>query len=166
MSPINEATRIVDVVEIKSVLAVGQTICGLDLGTKTIGIAVSDPDLTLATPRPVIIRKKFTVDAEKLRALVETEKCGAIVIGLPLNMDGTEGPRAQATRAFVRNLGRVIALPVAFWDERLSTVAAERSLLEQDVSRAKRAQRIDSAAASFILQGALDRVYSAGDGDT
>ncbi|MEO1749599.1 MAG: Holliday junction resolvase RuvX, partial [Pseudomonadota bacterium] len=142
----------------------GETVCGLDLGTKTIGIAISDPDLTLATPRPVIIRKKFTQDAVNLETVLKAENCGAIVIGLPLNMDGTEGPRAQATRAFVRNLNRVISLPVSFWDERLSTVAAERSLLEQDVSRAKRAQRIDSAAAAFILQGALDRIYSAGEG--
>ena len=160
----SETPQIIDVARVKEALDAGQTICGLDLGTKTIGIAVSDPDLTLATPRPVIIRKKFTQDAEKLKALIEAEKSGAIVIGMPLNMDGTEGPRAQATRAFVRNLHRVIILPVAFWDERLSTVAAERSLLEQDVSRAKRAQRIDSAAAAFILQGALDRIYSAGVG--
>jgi len=156
--------NIVDVTALRGLLDRHQTVCGLDLGTKTIGIAISDPDLTLATPRPVIIRKKFTQDAEMLKTLLEAENCGAIIIGLPLNMDGSEGPRAQATRAFVRNLNQVISLPVAFWDERLSTVAAERSLLEQDVSRAKRAQRIDSAAAAFILQGALDRIYSAGEG--
>ncbi|MEN0000600.1 MAG: Holliday junction resolvase RuvX [Pseudomonadota bacterium] len=160
----SEPGMIVEVTALPSMLDKGQTLCGLDLGTKTIGIAVSDPELTLATPRAVIMRKKFTLDAEALRARLEADKCGALVIGLPLNMDGSEGPRAQATRAFVRNLHRVMSLPVALWDERLSTVAAERSLLEQDVSRAKRAQRIDSAAAAFILQGALDRLYSAADG--
>ncbi|MEO0544219.1 MAG: Holliday junction resolvase RuvX [Pseudomonadota bacterium] len=160
----SNASQIVDVTALRDLLGDRQTACGLDLGTKTIGVAVSDPDLTLATPRPVIIRKKFTKDVETLGALLDNEKCGAIVIGLPLNMDGSEGPRAQATRAFVRNLHQRLSIPVAFWDERLSTVAAERSLLEQDVSRAKRAQRIDSAAAAFILQGALDRIYSAGDG--
>lgn len=143
-------------------LGKGQTIAGLDLGTKTIGVAISDRGLSLATPRPVIKRKKFTQDADALLALLERENAGALVVGLPLNMDGTEGPRAQATRAFVRNLSQKTDLPIALWDERLSTVAAERSLIEQDVSRAKRAERIDSAAAAFILQGALDRIYSAG----
>ncbi|MEM1378806.1 MAG: Holliday junction resolvase RuvX [Pseudomonadota bacterium] len=150
------------VVELGAILQDGQTLCGLDLGTKTIGIAVSDPALSLASPRSVIKRKKFTPDVQQLLTLAETERCGGFVVGLPLNMDGSEGPRAQATRAFVRNLRKLTELPIAFWDERLSTVAAERSLLEQDVSRAKRAERIDSAAAAFILQGALDRIYSAG----
>lgn len=140
----------------------GQVVAGLDLGTKTIGVAISDRGLTLATPRPVIRRTKFTADATALLALLDKENAGAIVLGLPLNMDGSEGPRAQATRAFARNLSTKTDLPIAFWDERLSTVAAERSLLEQDVSRARRAERIDSAAAAFILQGALDRLYSAG----
>ena len=140
----------------------GQVVAGLDLGTKTIGIAVSDRGLSLATPRPVIRRTKFTADATALLAMLEKDNAGAIVLGLPLNMDGTEGPRAQATRAFARNLARLTETPIAYWDERLSTVAAERSLIEQDVSRGKRADRIDSAAAAFILQGALDRLYSAG----
>ena len=147
---------------ITQALSPGQTVAGLDLGTKTIGIAVSDRGLSLASPRPVIKRTKFSADAERLLALFEKDNVGAIVLGLPLNMDGSEGPRAQATRAFARNLARKTDLPLAFWDERLSTVAAERSLLEMDVSRAKRAERIDSAAAAFILQGALDRIYSAG----
>ncbi|MFZ2101315.1 MAG: Holliday junction resolvase RuvX [Oricola sp.] len=148
--------------ELAATLAPGKTIAGLDLGTKTIGVAVSDRGLSLATPRPVIKRTKFTADAQALLALLAKDNAGAIVLGLPLNMDGTEGPRAQATRAFARNLAKMTELPMAFWDERLSTVAAERSLIEQDVSRAKRADRIDSAAAAFILQGALDRIYSAG----
>lgn len=139
----------------------GQRLAGLDLGTKTIGLAVSDGGLSLAGPRPVIRRKKFTQDAEALMAFMKRESVGGIVMGLPVNMDGTEGPRAQATRAFVRNLERVSDVPVAFWDERLSTVAAERALLEMDVSRRKRAGRIDSAAAAFILQGALDSLRGA-----
>ncbi|WP_421859080.1 Holliday junction resolvase RuvX [Oricola sp.] len=147
---------------ITQALSPSQTVAGLDLGTKTIGVAVSDRGLSLASPRPVIKRMKFTADAERLLVLFEKDNVGAIVLGLPLNMDGSEGPRAQATRAFARNLARKTDLPLAFWDERLSTVAAERSLLEMDVSRAKRAERIDSAAAAFILQGALDRIYSAG----
>tara|TARA_Y100000815_G_scaffold2504_2_gene2298 strand:- start:19678 stop:20148 length:471 start_codon:yes stop_codon:yes gene_type:complete len=148
--------------DITSALKPGQTIAGLDLGTKTIGVAISDRGLSLATPRPVIKRTKFTADATVLLGLLAKENAGAIVLGMPLNMDGSEGPRAQATRAFARNLARMSDLPLAFWDERLSTVAAERSLIEQDVSRAKRADRVDSAAAAFILQGALDRLYSAG----
>jgi putative Holliday junction resolvase len=152
----------ISIEDISSVLDKGQVIAGLDLGTKTIGVAVSDRGLSLATPRPVIRRTKFTADADTLLALLAKENAGAIILGLPLNMDGTEGPRAQATRAFARNLSNKTELPIAFWDERLSTVAAERSLIEQDVSRAKRADRIDSAAAAFILQGALDRIYSAG----
>lgn len=143
---------------IPAALTRGQTLAGLDLGTKTIGVAVSDLGLTLATPRGTIRRSKFTRDAELLLELLQKEEAGAIVIGLPVNMDGSEGPRAQATRAFVRNLGQKCELPVAFWDERLSTVAAERALIGMDVSRAKRAERIDAAAAAFILQGALDRL--------
>ena len=137
-------------------------VVGLDLGERRIGVAISDRGLSLATPRPVIKRTKFTADATVLLGLLAKENAGAIVLGMPLNMDGSEGPRAQATRAFARNLARMSDLPLAFWDERLSTVAAERSLIEQDVSRAKRADRVDSAAAAFILQGALDRLYSAG----
>lgn len=154
--------QIVDVEHFVTMLPSGARLMGLDLGTKTIGIAVSDAGLSLASPRPVIKRKKFTLDVEQLTKFINAEEIGGLVLGLPLNMDGSEGPRAQATRAFARNLKGKIDLPIAYWDERLSTVAAERSLLEQDVSRAKRAERIDSAAASFILQGALDRIYSAG----
>ncbi|MFC5583534.1 Holliday junction resolvase RuvX [Nitratireductor kimnyeongensis] len=149
---------VVDLQELPAFLGAGQTLAGLDLGTKTIGISVSDRGLSLATPRQVIMRKKFTQDAEALIAAFKRDNVGGIVIGLPVNMDGSEGARAQSTRAFIRNLERLTALPVAFWDERMSTVAAERALLEMDVSRKKRAERIDSAAAAFILQGALDRL--------
>lgn len=131
---------------------------GLDLGTKTIGLAVGTVSTGIAFPRPVLKRKKFTLDAEKLITFMKDEQIIAAIIGLPLNMDGSEGPRCQATRAFVRNMDKLTDMPFIYWDERLSTVAAERSLLEMDVSRANRAERIDSAAASFILQGALDRL--------
>ncbi|HEX2020163.1 MAG TPA: Holliday junction resolvase RuvX [Aurantimonas sp.] len=136
----------------------GRTIAGLDLGTKTIGLAISDLGQRFATPRKVVARTKFTADAGALAAAFAADGVAGIVIGLPLNMDGSEGPRAQSTRAFVRNYVRLDERPLIFWDERLSTVAAERGLLEADVSRRKRATRIDSAAASFILQGALDRL--------
>jgi putative Holliday junction resolvase len=140
------------------VLSPGATLAGIDLGTKTIGLAMSDAGLSFAHPRPVIARKKFTLDAQTLLAALDKEKAAAIIVGLPVNMDGSEGPRVQATRAFVRNMERLTALPFVYWDERLSTVAAERALISMDVSRAKRGERIDSAAAAFILQGALDRL--------
>ena len=148
----------VSVDELTGYIADGGVIAGIDLGTKTIGVAVSDRSLSFAHPRPVILRRKFTPDAEALLALFAREDVRAAVIGLPINMDGSEGPRAQATRAFVRNIGRLTDMPFAYLDERLSTVAAERTLIEMDVSRAKRGSRIDSAAAAFILQGALDRL--------
>jgi putative Holliday junction resolvase len=151
---------IVDITELRALVPAGSIVAGLDLGTKTIGIAVSDLGLRLATPRKLIRRSKFAADAEALMTILAAERCGAIVIGMPLNMDGSEGPRAQSTRAFVRNYLRLDSRPIVFWDERLSTVAAERSMIEADVSRKKRAERIDSAAASFILQGALDRLSS------
>ncbi len=144
--------------EMAAFLQPGQAIAGLDLGTKTIGLSMSDLGRRFSTPRPVIRREKFTIDAEVLLAFSKKEKVAGFVIGLPMNMDGSAGPRVQATRAFVRNMEQKTALPFVYWDERLSTVAAERALLEMDVSRAKRAERIDSAAASFILQGALDRL--------
>jgi putative holliday junction resolvase len=146
--------------ELAEQLAPSQAIAGLDLGTKTIGLAMSDLGRRFSSPRSVIKRVKFTQDAAVLLEFAEKEKVAAFVIGLPMNMDGSAGPRVQATRAFVRSMSEKTALPFVFWDERLSTVAAERALLEMDVSRAKRAQRIDSAAASFILQGALDRLSS------
>ncbi len=149
---------VIDITEAPAVLAPGTTLAGIDLGTKTIGLAVSDAGLSFAHPRPVILRKKFTLDAQALITAVSKEKAAAIVIGLPMNMDGSEGPRVQATRAFVRNMERLTALPFIYWDERLSTVAAKRALISMDVSRSRRDERIDSAAAAFILQGALDRL--------
>lgn len=151
---------LIDIEELETHVARGQTIAGLDLGTKTIGTAVSDIGLSLATPRETLKRKKFTEDAEALLAFFDRENVAALVIGLPINMDGSQGPRAQSTRAFVRNLAQRCGLPMVLWDERLSTVAAERQLISMDVSRARRAKRIDSAAAAFILQGALDRLSS------
>lgn len=131
---------------------------GLDLGTKTIGVAVSDPDRKLATGIETIARKTFTLDAARLLGLAgERGVCG-FVLGLPINMDGSEGPRAQSTRAFARNFAKLTQLAMAFWDERLSTVAVERELIGMDMSRAKRAKVIDEHAAIFILQGALDRL--------
>ena len=144
--------------ELAERLQPGEAIAGLDLGTKTIGLSASDLGRRFATPRPVIKRVKFTQDAEVLLTFAAKEKIVAFVIGLPVNMDGSSGPRVQATRAFVRSMSEKTDIPFVYWDERLSTVAAERALLEMDVSRAKRSERIDSAAASFILQGALDRL--------
>lgn len=149
---------IIEITEIPNLDLKGKNIAGLDLGTKTIGIAISDLGWRLATPRAVVKRKKFSIDAAQLLKIFAEEHIGVAVIGLPKNMDGSSGPRVQATRAFVRNMDSLTPIPFVFWDERLSTVAAERGLLEMDVSRTKRAERIDSAAASFILQGALDRL--------
>jgi putative holliday junction resolvase len=131
---------------------------GLDLGTKTIGVAVSDPDRRLAAGVTTIGRKTFSVDAERLFALAAERQAVGFVLGLPINMDGSEGPRAQSTRAFARNLTGRTPLPIALWDERLSTAAVERELIAADVSRAKRQAVIDQHAAAFILQGALDRL--------
>jgi len=135
-----------------------KAIAGLDLGTVTIGVAVSDTFLSVATPLETIKRKKFTIDAEKLLAICNARSIGGLVLGLPRNMDGSEGPRCQATRAFARNLSRLTEVPISYWDERLSTVAAERALLEADTSRKRRSEVIDHVAASYILQGALDRL--------
>ncbi|MDN2580303.1 Holliday junction resolvase RuvX [Aquibium sp. ELW1220] len=153
---------VISMEELPAVLAGGHTLAGLDLGDKTIGVAVSDKGLSFANPRPVILRRKFTLDAEVLMAQARKDGVAGFVMGLPVNMDGSEGPRAQASRAFVRNMQRVTDLPFVFWDERLSTVAAERVLIEMDVSRRKRSGRIDSAAAAFILQGVLDRLQALG----
>ncbi len=151
---------VVKVEELPELIEPGRTVAGLDLGTKTIGVAISDRSLSLAHPREVIRRGKFTQDANSLIAIFEESAVAAVVIGLPVNMDGSESPRSQAVRAFVRNFERLSALPFVYWDERLSTVAAERVLIEMDVSRKKREGRIDSAAASFILQGVLDRLQA------
>lgn len=131
---------------------------GLDLGTKTIGVAASDPDRRLATGVTTVARTKFTADAATLLKLAAERAATGFVLGLPVNMDGSEGPRAQATRAFARNFAKLTELPIALWDERLSTAAVERDLIAADVSRKKRAAVIDQHAAAFILQGALDRL--------
>jgi putative pre-16S rRNA nuclease len=149
---------ILPLVEIAPLLAARGALIGLDLGTKTIGVAASDPDRRLATGVETIARKTFTADAARLLALAAERKAIGFVLGLPINMDGSEGPRAQSTRAFARNLAKLTELPIALWDERLSTAAVERDLIAADVSRKKRAAVIDEHAAIFILQGALDRL--------
>jgi putative Holliday junction resolvase len=131
---------------------------GLDLGTKTIGVAISDGMRYSATPLETIKRQKFTQDAERVVQLIAENDAVAVVLGLPLNMDGSEGPRAQSTRAFARNLAQKIAIPIVFWDERLSTSAVTRTLIEADVRRDRRAEVVDKLAASYILQGALERL--------
>jgi putative Holliday junction resolvase len=136
---------------------------GLDVGTKTIGMALSDVTRSVATPFDTIRRTKFTADAKMIRDVVEKNQVGARVIGFPLNLDGSEGPRAQSTRAFARNLAAHVAVPMVFWDERLSTAAVERHLIEADASRKRRAEVIDRMAAAYILQGALDRLRNLAD---
>ena len=137
-------------------IAPDKRLMGLDLGTKTIGVATSDRTRMIATPIETIARKKFTQDAERLLTIIQAENIGLIVLGLPVNMDGTEGPRCQSTRAFARNFARLSPVPVVFWDERLSTAAVERMLIAADASRAKRDEVIDKLAAAWILQAALD----------
>jgi putative Holliday junction resolvase len=145
-------------VEIAPLLPARGALIGLDLGTKTIGVAVSDPDRRIATGVETIKRATFSADAERLLALAQERNTVGFVLGLPINMDGSEGPRAQSTRAFARNFARRTELPIALWDERLSTVAVERDLIAADASRRRRAAVIDQHAAAFILQGALDRL--------
>ncbi len=147
-----------DIVEFGAALPKMRAIGGLDLGEKTIGVAVSDNFLSVATPLQTIRRKKFGLDAAALLKIIAQRNLGGLVLGLPRNMDGTEGPRCQSTRAFARNLDRLTDLAIGFWDERLSTVAAERALLEADTSRKRRSEVIDHVAAGYILQGALDRL--------
>ncbi len=141
-----------------SLLPARGALIGLDLGSKTIGVAVSDPDRRLAAPVETIVRKRFNLDTERLFALAGERRAVGLVLGLPVNMDGSEGPRAQSTRAFARNLAKLTDLPIALWDERLSTAAVERALIAADASRAKRKAVIDQHAAAYILQGALDRL--------
>jgi putative holliday junction resolvase len=149
---------IVYVSELSAHLPARGALIGLDLGTKTIGVAASDPDRRVATGVETVARTKFSADAGRLLALAAERKAAGFVLGLPINMDGSEGPRAQSTRAFARNMAKLTDLPIALWDERLSTAAVERELIAADVSRAKRKAVIDQHAAIFILQGALDRL--------
>ena len=149
---------VVSLTETAALLPERGALLGFDLGTKTIGVAVSDPDRRLAAPVETIERKRFSDDAARLFTLAGERRVAGFVLGLPINMDGSEGPRAQATRAFARNLAKLTELPIALWDERLSTAAVERALIEADVSRNKRKAVIDQHAAAYILQGALDRL--------
>jgi len=142
----------------KALLPERGALIGLDLGSKTIGVAASDPDRRVAAPVETIARKRFGLDAQRILTLAAERRAAGIVLGLPINMDGSEGPRAQSTRAFARNLARLTELPIALWDERLSTAAVERALIAADASRARRKAVIDQHAASYILQGALDRL--------
>ena len=153
---------VVDLLELPNALPKGQAVAGLDLGEKTVGVAISDISLMIASPAALINKVKFTKDAEALFALMDARGAGGLVIGLPINMDGSEGPRCQSARAFGRNLLRLRDLPIAFWDERLSTMAVNRVLIDEaDASRASRAETVDKMAAAWILQGALDRLRSA-----
>lgn len=147
-----------NIFELKSLIRPGDRLLGLDLGTKTIGLAIADGTLTVATPLDTIRRTKFTRDAEALLAVIDARQVGALVIGLPLNMDGSEGPRCQSTRQFATNLMAKRALGIAFWDERLSTAAVTRTLIDADASRARRGELVDKMAAAYILQGALDAI--------
>ena len=147
-----------DVLQALAGLPRGPRLMGVDLGTKTIGLALSDVERRIATPLQTIRRTKFQADAAALLALAERHGVAGLVIGLPLNMDGSDGPRVQSTQSFVRNLGRLSPLPVVYWDERLSTVAVTRTLIAADRSRARRAELVDKMAAAYILQGLLDRL--------
>ena len=159
---------VVDLLELPALLPRFAPVVGLDLGEKTIGVAVSDASLTIASPLELIRKTKFTDDANALFKLMAGREAGGVVIGLPVNMDGTEGPRCQSSRAFGRNLLRLRPdLPIAFWDERMSSMAVNRVLIDEgDVTRARRADLVDKMAAGWILQGALDRLRSAGVGPT
>jgi len=150
--------RIVELTALEALLPKDARLIGVDLGEKTIGLALSDVGRTIASPLETLKRTKFRADAERLLALAARHGAGGIVMGLPRNMDGSEGPRAQSTRAFVRNLAPLTELAVSFWDERLSTAAVTRTLLEADASRARRKELVDKMAAAYILQGALDRL--------
>lgn len=147
-----------DVAEFTAALPQTGALMGLDLGERTIGIALSDIFRGVATPIETVRRKKFGVDAARLQTLIAEREVAGVVLGLPRNMDGSEGPRCQSTRAFARNFERLWSGPISFWDERLSTVAAERALLEADTTRKRRAEVIDHVAAAYILQGCLDRM--------
>jgi putative Holliday junction resolvase len=150
---------VLDLIELPLALAAGPAVLGLDLGEKTIGVAISDATRSIASPLELIRKTKFTAEAERLFKLMQARQAGGIVIGLPVNMDGTEGARCQSNRAFARNLLRLKDIPIAFWDERMSSMAVNRMLIDEaDLTRARRADLVDKAAAAWILQGALDRL--------
>ncbi|MGB1547033.1 MAG: Holliday junction resolvase RuvX [Alphaproteobacteria bacterium] len=150
--------------ELRACLASGECLIGLDVGEKTIGIAFSDPSCTIATPYETLRRSKFRTDVEKLKEHIASHRVGGIVVGLPINMNGTEGPRCQSTRAFADNLLREMDLPLVFWDERLSTAAVTRTLIEADLSRKRRSEVVDKLAAAYILQGFLDSLTALKEG--
>ena len=156
------AAHIIGLEDLAGRLAPHAGLMGVDLGTKTIGLALSDVERRIATPLETIRRVKFMQDAARLIELATKFEIAALVVGLPLNMDGSEGPRVQSTRSFLGNLAKLTPLPAVFWDERLSTAFVQRALIEQDVSRAKRAEVVDKMAAAYILQGALDRLARMG----
>ena len=148
----------IEINEIKSHLKKGERLLGLDLGSKTIGLALSDIRLTIASPMETIKRKKFTLDAERLLTIIKEQNVGGLVLGLPKNMDGSEGPRCQSTRQFAKNMAEKTNIPISFWDERLSTIAVTRTLIEADASRKRQSELVDKLAASYILQGVLDNL--------
>lgn len=148
----------IEISELKSLLKKDERLLGLDLGSKTIGIALSDIRLMVATPMETIRRKKFTKDAERLLSIIAEQNVGGLVLGLPKNMDGSEGPRCQSTRQFARNMAEKTGIPICFWDERLSTIAVTRTLIEADASRKRQSELVDKMAASYILQGVLDNL--------
>jgi putative Holliday junction resolvase len=148
----------VDLNGLIAIIAPGTRLLGFDLGEKTIGLALSDTMLTVATPLETLKRGKFSVDAPLIEAIIAKHGIGGLVIGLPLNMDGSEGPSAQSARAFGRNFAARTTLPILFWDERLSTAAVTRTLIDADASRRRRAEVVDKMAAAYILQGVLDRL--------
>src|ERR1700722_5931671 len=153
---------VLNLMDAAALLPARGALIGLDLGTETIGVAASDPDRRLAAPVETVARRRFNLDAQRLLELAGERRAIGFVLGLPINMDGTEGARAQSTRAFARNFAKLTELPIALWDERLSTAAVERALIAADVSRAKREAVIDQHAATYILQGALDRLSNYG----
>jgi putative Holliday junction resolvase len=148
----------IEINEIKSHLKKGERLLGLDLGSKTIGLALSDIRLTIASPMETIKRKKFTQDAKRLLTIIKEQNVGGLVLGLPKNMDGSEGPRCQSTRQFAKNMAEKTDIPISFWDERLSTIAVTRTLIEADASRKRQGELVDKLAASYILQGVLDNL--------
>ena len=156
------ATAPLPIEDLPSTLQPEARLLGLDVGSKTVGLALSDVTCSIATPYETLRRTKFTADAKKIAGIVEEMGVGGLVIGMPYNLDGSEGPRAQSTRAFARNLAAHVHVPMAFWDERFSTAAVERHLIEADASRKRRAEVIDRMAAAYILQGALDRLRNLG----
>ncbi len=156
------ALMIVEITDIKKYLAKEQRLLGLDLGSKTIGIALSDFLCNIATPMEIIRRTKFTKDVARLITIITEQNVGGLVLGLPLNMDGSEGPRCQSTRQFAKNIAEKIDIPIVLWDERLSTVAVTRTLLEADASRKRRKEVVDKMAAAYILQGALNKISNLG----